>query len=202
MALVTVATVKQYLPEITGSGADSDLTALITRAESEIARYLGFPLYDSGSSASLDDLTYTIYLDGPSYLDRSVLQLPIKPIVSITSVHSDPNREYGSQHAISGTEYDLDKQNARLILKPKEATQGFDSGARAIKVVCVAGYATAPADLEHAICVFVAHLHRAKSAQGKESNAQRGATVNYSPRTMPPEVKEILYSYRGSGIVA
>lgn len=201
MALVSVATCKEYLPEVTGSGADSDLTNLINRAESEIARYLGFPLYDSGASPTLDDQTYTIYLDGPMYTDQSVLQLPFKPIVSITSIHSDPNLEYTSQHEIVGSSFDLDKQNARVILKPKETTQGFDRSYRAIKVVMVAGYASAPADLEHAICVFVSHLHRAKSGQGRQSSGQRGSNVVYSPRTIPPEVKEIIYHLRGASVV-
>ena len=201
MALVSVATVKEYLPEVTGSGADSDLTNLIVRAESEIARYLGFPLFDGGSLPQLDSSTYTVYLDGPMYTDSSVLQLPFKPVTAITSVHSDPNREYLSQHAIESSEYDLDVYNARLILKPKDATQGFDRGYRAIKVVLTGGYASAVGDLQHAICVFVAHLHRAKAAQGKESNSQRGASVNYSPRVIPDEVKEIIYHLRGASVV-
>ena len=47
MSIVSVSTIKEYLPELAGStGADTDLTALRDRVETAVARYLGFPAPD------------------------------------------------------------------------------------------------------------------------------------------------------------
>ena len=198
MSLVSVATLKSYLPEISGSTADTELTALLDRTEAVISAYLGFPIYDGGSLHVLTTQTYTLYLDGPMYTDNSVLQLPIRPIASITSVHSDPNLVYGAAHVIDSDEYILDKQLGRLILKPNTATNGFDTAFRAIKVVCSAGYTSANDELEHAICVYASQLHRNKSAQGKDSSSQRGSTIKYSSKDMPFEVRQLLWPLQSS----
>ena len=65
MALVSVALLKEYLPEVSGSALDTELGRMIDRTEAAIARYLGFPLSELGE-ASLDQATYTLYLDGPN----------------------------------------------------------------------------------------------------------------------------------------
>jgi uncharacterized phiE125 gp8 family phage protein len=202
MSLVSVATLKNYLPEITGTTADTELGNLLNRVESDVARWLGFPVYDSGSTPVLTQQTYTLYLDGPMYNNETVLQLPFKPLVSVTTIHSDADREYGSDTRIQADEFDLDLQNARVILKTNVATEGFATAFRAIKVVCVSGFGDShPLDLEHAICVFASQLHRNKMAQGKESTGQRGAAVKYSPKSLPFEVKEILYPLRSSAMI-
>jgi len=202
MSLVSVATLKNYLPEYTGTAADTELGNLLERCESEIARFLGFPVYDSGSNPVLGSQTYTLYIDEPMHSNQMVLQLPIKPLVSVTSVHADEEREYPSSTEITSSEYELDLQNARIILKYNVSTEGFVTAFRGNKVVCVAGFGdSVPADLEHAICVFASQLHRQKSYQGKQSHGQRGATTTYSPKVIPQEVKEILYPLRSSAMV-
>ena len=197
MSLVSVSVLKEYLPEIQGSSIDADLTSLITRVEGFIARYLGFPLADSATSYGLDSSTYTLFADKPMYGLEYVLQSPIKPIISITSIHSDVNRVYGSDTLIEGSQYEIDKELGRIILKDT-SPDSFDTGFRAIKIVGSFGFSTSnpPSDLVHAICVYCAHLQRAKSNQGNVSITQRNSTVTLSPRTMPLEVKEILRGYR------
>lgn len=201
MALVSSGTLKTYLPEITGSGADTALNDLLARVEAAIALHLGFPVYDGGVSRSLQTQTYTVYLDGPMYSQQDTLQLPFRPMINVTSIHSDIDRVYGSATEITGSEYEKDTQNARIILKPSVASKGFDSGFRVIKVVFTAGFASTPPDLEHAICVYASMLHRAKVSQGKRSISQRDATTTFDPRTIPPEVKQIIYPYRSSAMV-
>lgn len=201
MSLVSVATLKNYLPEITGTAADTELGNLLNRTEAEISRFLGFPIYDSGTTPVLTIQTYTLYLDGPMYGNSSVLQLPIRPLVTITSIHSDADRGYGSATEITSGEYDLDLQNARVILKTNVSTEGFVTAFRGIKVVCTAGYDSSYSlDLEQAVCVFASQLHRNKSSQGKESTAQRGSTTRFSPKVIPLEVKQILYQLRSSSM--
>ena len=117
MSIVSVSTLKEYLPEIQGSTVDADLTQLILRVESYIARYLGFPLADAGTSYTLDQATYTIYADRPMYGFSYVLQLPLKPVITITSIHSDTNRVYGSDTLIASSQYNIDKELGRVELK-------------------------------------------------------------------------------------
>ena len=139
MSLVSVSVLKEYLPEIQGSSIDADLTSLITRVEGFIARYLGFPLADSATSYGLDSSTYTLFADKPMYGLEYVLQSPLKPIISITSIHSDVNRVYGSDTLIEGSQYEIDKELGRIILKDT-SPDSFDTGFRAIKIVGSFGF--------------------------------------------------------------
>tara|TARA_Y100000114_G_scaffold127375_1_gene123993 strand:+ start:9233 stop:9844 length:612 start_codon:yes stop_codon:yes gene_type:complete len=197
MPLVSVTTFKQYLPEVAGNDGDLELSNLLSRVESAIASYIGFPRFLTSGNVEpvLEDKTYTLYIDHTMPDLPFVLPLPIRPIVSITSWHSDVERLYGSDKLVPSSAYEIDKENGRLIVKSTES-ESIEQGFRANKVVLVAGFENAPADLEHAICVFGAHLQRAKSSQGKKSTTQRNVTIALSDRTMPKEVKEILYPYR------
>jgi len=197
MPLVTAATVKGYIPELSGSGADAIITSIISRVETQFSQFLGFPRADS-NVYTLDSTTYTLYLDGPMYSDSEVLVLPIKPVTAITSVHSDVDRVYGSSSLIAASEYELDIVSGRVILKPNQATQVFDNSFRAIKVICTAGFTSAPADLEHAICYQSALIFRGRSNIGNESINQRQASVRLKRLILEDEVKEILYPFRPS----
>lgn len=197
MAMVTAATLKTYLPEVTGSGADTDLDNLLERVECAIARYFGWVKPDASTDPQLLAATYTFYLNGPLFGNRAVLQLPIRPTNSITSIHSDVNRQYTADTQLDSGDFDLDGLLGQAILDPVNASDGFDHGFRAIKVVANCGYTALPADLEHAICVWASQLQRNKASQGKDSITQRGATVSISPKSMPPEVKEMLAPFRG-----
>ena len=198
--MVTVSTLKEYLPEVTGTTANTDLESLLDRVEAATVRYMGWPKPSSLASPRLLETAYTFFLNSPTNERADVLQLPIRPIQSITSIHSDVNRQYNSDSLIDASTYSLDKYEGRVILDPVDATDTFEKGYRAIKVVCQAGYANneLPSDLEHGICVWASQLHRNKATQGKNSITQRAATVSISPKTMPPEVKEILASFRES----
>lgn len=198
MALVTTDILKEYLPEVTGTGANTELSNLLDRVEATIARWLGFPAPDGSNTPTLAVSTYTLYIDSYWIDDISVLQLPIKPVVTITSVHSDPDRVYGSSTEITASEYDIDKQQGLLIIKTNTSTVGFSRSYRSNKVVGTFGFTLFHKDVIHAVCVYASQLHRAKSSQGKKSIAIKGTTTSYSPNTIPPEVKEILYPYRSS----
>ncbi len=200
MPMVTVTTLKQYLPEVSGNTANTDLEALLDRVEAAVARYMGWRKPDNLSSPRMLSSTHTLYLDGPTYQDPQVLQLPIRPVQSVSSIHSDVDRQYNSDTLIDNTTYSLDKQLGQVILDPITATDTFERGYRAIKVICEAGFAnnTLPSDLEHGICVWASQLHRNKATQGKDSISQRGATVSITAKQMPQEVKEILAPFRES----
>ena len=196
MAMVSAATLKTYLPEVTGTGADTDLTNLLERVECAIARYFGWVKPDGSDDPQLLAATYTFFLNGPMFGNPAVLQIPIRPVNSITSIHSDPNRQYTGDTQLSSDDFVLDSLLGQAILDPVSANDSFDYAFRAIKVVCNCGFSTLPADLEHAVCVWASQLHRNKATQGKDSITQRAATVSISPKTMPPEIKEYLAPFR------
>lgn len=197
MSLVSLATFKEYLPEIQGSGSDTELQNLLDRVESACAAYIGFPDYidDRYKAPQLSSRSYTLYIDSPFTEIPYMLPLPIRPIVSITSWHSDVERLYGSDTEIDSTQYDIDYALGRLYLK-STSSKTIESGIRANKVVLTAGFEAAPNDLEHAVCVYASSLQRGKQSQGKDSTTQRDVTVKFSTRSMPQEVKDILYTYR------
>tara|TARA_Y100001973_G_scaffold106151_1_gene182378 strand:+ start:790 stop:1413 length:624 start_codon:yes stop_codon:yes gene_type:complete len=206
VAIVENTLLKEYLPEIQGSGIDAELTALISRVETAIARYLSFPEVTQSSTVmgpTLDSHAYTFHIDGPQYMNPMVLQLPVKPVTAITSIHSDPDRQYTSDTLIDASTYTFNKHTGQVFLDPISATNTFDRGFRAIKAVVTAGFttATAPHDLKHAICVWASQIQRNKSAQGRNSISQRGGSITASPKTIPEEVKELLYPFRVFGAV-
>jgi len=202
MSLCSLSTLKEYLPEVQGTTLDSELTSLISRVENFVARYLGFPLSDGASTYFLEEKTYTQFIDYPMNINNYVLQSKIKPISSITSIHSDINRVYDSDTLIDSSGYVLDKENGRIILTDT-SPDNFETGYRANKVIGVFGFSSSspPSDLVHAIAVYCSHLQRAKSNQGNVSISQRNSTITLSPRTMPSEVKEILRGYRNVAVI-
>jgi hypothetical protein len=199
VSLVSLSTLKEYLPEVQGTGSDTELTNLLERVESACAAFLGFPRPAAGlagsTGSSLEDRSYTFHIDEPLAGYPYVLAVPVRPLLSVTSFHSDVERVYGSDTEIAASEYDIDTNLGRIIIKDA-STATIERGFRANKVVCTAGFSSAPQDLEHAVCVYASMLSRAKQTQGKDSTTQRAVTVKLSPRTMPDEVRDILREYR------
>ena len=202
MALVSNTTAKLYIPELSGSTMDTLITDIIARVEATFARLLGFPENTSGEH-TLNAADYILYEDGPMYSNSEVIQLSVKPIVTVTSVHSDVDRAYGSATLIASSEYELDKENAKIIQKPNTATTSFDQGYRALKIVCNCGYntSTPPADLVHAICIMTAKIYRLRGNIGQDSITQRQSTIKVQALNIPPEVKQILYPYRNTSMI-
>lgn len=204
MSLVTVSTLREYLPEIANNTEiDTELGYLLDRVEMSIANYLGFPMIDSNLSPTLASSLYTVYVDNPKLDDPYCLQLPFKPVTEITSIHADSSREYSTETLIDPATYDLEKAAGRVVLKVATYTRPFSNGKRANKIICTAGYTagTLPDDLEHGICVFASMLHRNKTSQGKNSMSTRSGNVTFSPKKMPEEVKEFIYPYRSPGLI-
>ena len=128
MAIVSATVLKEYLPEIQGTAADTDLTSLLARVESGVAAFLGYPFILTGGEYrySLDVETYTLYFDGPSHTLPLELPLRIKPVHSITSIHSDPDQVYGSDTLIDASTYSLDGPAGYVRLLPTLVDSVFD----------------------------------------------------------------------------
>lgn len=199
MALITAAQFKEHYPQINGVTEDTLFGTFVARADDLMAAFCGFPLPDSGGH-TLEDVTYTIYVDGPSVEHPSVVDLGVKPVVSVTTAHTDENWDYGADTLIASTEYVLDNNRGRLWLRP-DASKSWSVGPRSNKVVVVAGFATTPPGLVALCAMTVRHLWDNRGSQGVGSSTIGGDSVTRSDASelLPLAVQYGLGSYRNWG---
>ena len=197
MAILTAAQARDYLPQLTGTAEDTLLTTLIARCSVQIARYLGYPAATAGSAPSVEQATYTQHLDSPGGL---TIKLPIGPLVSVTSVHDDPERRYESDSLVAASDYDLDLFNGLIVLKDSAAHGLWSDSApyRAIKVVYVAGWSTvstnAP-EISDACALLVKQRLDYRHNFGRSSISRSGVSESLAAQQMPMQVKQLLWPY-------
>ncbi len=96
--------------------------------------------------------SYTVYFS-PGHRDHNVigmktLSFPHYPLVSVTSLHEDADRLFGTDTLIAAADYFI--TGRQLVLYGDGNTREFDAGERTVKAVVTAGYATIPATLQTA----------------------------------------------------
>ncbi len=195
MALATAAQVRALAPSLSTSD-DTLIDALLARIDSAFARFCGHPVPDSGPQ-TMEAATYTQFpgrYDLGLEDDRSIAVIPTPPILSITSVHIDPEQDYGSDTLLQASEYLSDGR--RIELTP-DATFSWSQLPRANRVVVSAGYTVAnhPVLTEAAIVQCVHQIGNTSSA-GSDSTSTRGGSRSVSPLSLLPEVREMLTDYR------
>lgn len=202
MALITAAEYVARYKVVTGTGEDTLWNSLIAGADGLMAASCGFPLPDSGGH-TLEDVTYTLKYDGPAWDDSRVIDLGVKPVLSITTAHSDPNLDYGAETLIAAGDLDLDIPRGRLWLRPN-ASSSWSTGPRSNKIVMVAGFATVPAALKELCFKAVRHLHDADRAGSVLTMTQGGQTMSRgdADSILPRSVVEGLGPYRVWGAYA
>ncbi len=121
------------------------------------------------------------------------LSLPFE-VVSITSVHEDADRAYGSDTLIAATDYYL-KGNV-LYLYQDGTTVAFENGERTVKVVAQGGYSDIPQLLQKAATMLAVWIYglgdRMRSNTASESVG--GHTVSFKDEEMPKAVRAMLLS--------
>lgn len=206
MALITAAEARAAGIASLGGSSDQDtlLDTLIDRADHALATWLGYPDQHSGSDGpTLESVTYTLYLDGPDADAPDRLTLPVRAVSSITTIHSDPQRDYGSDTLIASTDYDLDGTEGVLYLRP-DASSSWDTARRAIKVVCVAGWADteAPPAVKQAAALLVRHwFDLGKERMSMSSVSQGDVSTSYRRETIPAVVAQLVEPYRVGGFL-
>ena len=141
MALITATEAKVLLPALSGTGADTSIDTMISRAGQALAEYCAFPAV-AGAGPTLEQTTYTMYLDGLDEDARrpEVLQLPLRPIVSVTSVYDDADRAYGSSAQVAEADhFSVDKTGGALVLLGTSTHAWSVNAFEALKVVAVCG---------------------------------------------------------------
>ena len=200
MALFTASDLYPYIPGLT-SGADAALDALLTRVESFLAAYLGWPEETDGAGASWDSASRTFYLDGPSGSDPRVLRLPVKPYSSITTIHDDPLWSYGSSSLVAAGDYTEEGRTGKIYLNPDASHGGWSEGSRVIQVVAVAGFSagtSAPPSLMEGTLRYAALAHAQRKGGAARAQASAGsARSSFKPlKKFPADIKRLLAAYR------
>ncbi len=195
MALATASQVRALAPSLATSD-DTLIDVLLARIDAAFARFCGHPVPDSGAQ-SMEAATYTTFpgrYDLGLEDDRAIAVLPTPPILSITSVHIDPEQDYGSDSLLSASEYLADGR--RVELTP-DATFSWSQMPRANRVIVSAGYSVADHPvLTEAAIVQVIHQIGNTSSAGSDSTSTRGGSRSVAPLSLLPEVREMLTDYR------
>ena len=195
MALITAAEARLFIPALTGTGSDTELDRLIASADAVLARWCGWPPAAAGGAATFEDVTYTDYLDGPSLTVPTALQLPVFPVQSVTSIAKDDQGDWSYSDTIAAGDYTLDGRTGLVYLNP-DASEGWTSGVRAMKVVYVAGFATIPDDIKEACALLVAHWWGLRKNRGKQNASANGQNAGFRPETLPHNVVQLIAQYR------
>lgn len=191
MALCTVAEAQAQIPGVSGTAEEAILTDLIARAGPALARICGFPPASAGAAPTMESASYTRYLDGPAFNAPRELDLGLRPVTAITSIHDDSLWAYGSATLVDSGDYVLSADEGRVLLAPS-ATHLWTTGRRNIKVVCTGGYATVPDDLTHAAVMTVAHWWRLRTRLGRTAQSDARGNSQAAPETIPAAARELL----------
>jgi len=121
------------------------------------------------------DVTYTEYYDGQSGQRR--LCLRNYPIISVTSIHDDANRDYGTDTLVDADDYTFETgEDSNGIVHLHGTT--LSKGIRNIKVIYRAGYATIPKSLARAADLIVASLYNRRKAQGTPGGSMGSVSIS------------------------
>ena len=138
--------------------------------------------------------SYTEYYDGD---DCNVLRTYQRPIVSITSVSSDPARLFEAASLIPADDIIGDSKSLRLGFI-ELLTYRFLAGLKSTKVVYSAGYSTIPTDLSMAVKLIVCKQFKviSKKMFAEQVQSVGDMTITLSVDAFPKDAMKIVESYR------
>ena len=140
----------------------------------------------------------TVYYDGQGMVD---LVLGRYPVVSITSLHVDLDRDFGDDTEwTEGTDFVVYKDTGILsALSSEEAYGIWPTGIQNVKIVYGYGHATVPGDVKHAVLIIVQDMY---PRIGTERAVKKEKTMNYEVEyvktqagPIPKEAYDILVAY-------
>lgn len=187
-ALVSLADVKSYL-EIKADDFNSELEDMINRMSAEV---------ETHCDRHFNSQTYTEYLDGDG---SGSLILSQFPIISITSIYDDPDwktTNYPESCLIDSSDY---MYYADEGIVEYDGDLCFARGKKNIRVIYVAGYASIPYDVQHAVFEWIATVWKKKSEKrfGVSSVAIGDRNISYLNEGIPEAVRRRLAPYRNMG---
>lgn len=196
MALLTTAEAKAAIGGLSGSSDETLLDALVAGVGVQLAQWCRFPKTAAGTWA-MESASYTLYLTGDGS-DR--LRIPVKPLVSVTSIYDDVLRAYGADTLVASSSYTggIDLDLGLVYLLPTATKASWSNGVpRALKVSVVAGYATVDEGLKEAArATLRAAWSRRKMGEATESISGQGVSVSVAPSDIPPSARLLLAARR------
>lgn len=185
MSLTTLATVKAF-KNLSTSEHDAEILRLIPVVDQFIEAYCNVPL---------EQATVTEYHS--TRAGQTTLRLKRYPVISITSLHDDLYRTYGSDTLIAATDYIVEEESGLVILDGRT----FPDGLKNVKVVYVAGYAAGskPRALLEQAAIELLWLARNKgdlALLGLQSRSIADGRVDTFNTEWPAGVREILDRFR------
>ncbi len=186
--LTTLALVREYLETPTGDTTkDALINSLINRMSGFIERFCNRVFIQA---------TYTEFQDGKKN-NGGILRLEQYPIVEITSVHDDTDRDYDAASLIDSADYVT--EDSYGVLKRTDAIE-FNEGIHNIKVVYIAGYeniAALPGDLQQACIELVTNkMNMAGKTHLKSERLSKWGATYGEQDAMPASIKEVLLQYQ------
>lgn len=196
MALVSAAEARVHIPELSGTGEDTNLDTLIARVEEACASWCGYPPASAGGTPTMASASRVRYLDGPGGRE---LVIDVWPVTAIASIYDDPEWTWGADALVSSSDYAILDGAVGLVLLAETSTHGaWNHARRSIKATVTAGFTSAPPALKLAICLGVRHLWNLRRELGHTSVSGEG-TVSVSsvdPTMLPVECLQALAPYR------
>jgi hypothetical protein len=191
----------------TDSSTTNFISNLLTRTTKIIQEYLGRNIFQQ---------TLTEYHSG----DGKARYLIAReyPIISVTSIHDDPDRVFGSDSLLDSSEDyiiagDGETENPGVIIRRDGAH--FLLGDRNVKLVYVAGYATddIPASIKQAQIELVTYMYQNRGRNIGVRNFRLGSyAIGYDREDggggsgkksyIPKELQSLLDSYRDTRLIS
>lgn len=179
------------LLNITVTTWDTLLAELSEQVAGQIETILKRKLEDSGSAV-------TEYASPTGR--QQIITVKRYPIVSITSIHEDYLREYGSATVVSTSDYFTDPERGLIYRKNRP----WYGGSRVVKVIYRGGYTAAsgvlqgiPEEWKRAAKMQVAHEWQRRESIGATSQTYAGGGSTSLPETgLLKGVLEILEPWR------
>lgn len=182
-AWTTLALCREHLQfQSSDTSKDEQIKSFINRALGILERYIG---------RQIKSREYTEYYDGDG---TDQLLVNHWPIISVASLHDDPDRAFTSETLIDSTDYNIYANEGMIRLFNDEGV--FVTGEQNIKLVYTAGYATIPDDLELAATILVAHFYNKSAGEGHTSLGLGGFNKSFNMAAIPDEVRFIVEPYR------
>lgn len=194
-ALIDVAGAKVWLDGLTGASKDTLFETIIDQSSALIEEYLGREIITRGN------LTDYHTFDSSSH-DLFTYQWPI---ITVTTVHEDSNREYGADELLTeNTDYLVVKPKGKII-RTVSATSGRQNwlrGFKAVKVVYSAGYAdrdAVPLVIKDVCSRHVASVFRQITRKTEELarvSDDMGSFARFGPALLTSGMKQDLHPFK------
>lgn len=118
------------------------------------------------------------------------------PIISVTSIHDDPDHAFGSDTLVDTSDY-VFYEELGLI---ERVSGNFNTGKKSVKIVYTAGYEAPkniPADLKQACILQAGFIYQRRMELGLKSvSLEGGGSVTHQKLGLLPAVKQLLAPYR------